>query len=277
MSSSVFLTRFLGSLLFTSQFGNHVILMFNFFFAGSDLVIFVSSVRFSGTETALQSFDFFSQSSFLCVYFGLSLANQVLFFFFSLDSSVDFIDLLLYISGHCFNANGFVNDFLDSLSAALKSKNKLVLLSKEGVVNGCYLFSVFQCLANMGFGNGDLLFVFRFVLSKLGTFEVRLDGQPQLPPKPSFTDTEVANGALQEARHPVSLSRKCKIKNWPCTACNAPFATSVSVKLGFGGNCGWPSSLTSNVPSLHNTKQNTKRRSPLPRPILARHWKIEKR
>merc|ERR1712203_1034510 len=81
----------------------------------------------------------------------------------------------------------------------------------------------------------------------------------------------------QEARHPVSLSRKCKTKNWLCTACNVPSATSVSVKLGFGGNCGWQSSLTSNVPSLPNTRQNTKRKLPLLKPTLVRHWKTEKR
>merc|ERR1712088_406904 len=68
----------------------------------------------------------------------------------------------------------------------------------------------------------------------------------------------------------VSSSRSCKIKNWLSTASKEPFVTTTLVRLGFGGNCGWPSSLTSNVPSLLNTRLSMKRRLPLLKPILTR-------
>merc|ERR1712087_205219 len=80
-----------------------------------------------------------------------------------------------------------------------------------------------------------------------------------------------------EVRHHALRSRKCKIRNWPCTACNVPFVTSVLVKLGFGGSFGWLSSLTLNVQSLPSTKQNMKKRLPLQKHILDRLWLIDKR
>merc|ERR1712012_622025 len=74
----------------------------------------------------------------------------------------------------------------------------------------------------------------------------------------------------QEVKHLVLYSRKCKIKSLPCTVFNEPSVTTELVKLGSGGLCGCQSNQISNVPSLLNTKQNTKKRLPLLRPISAR-------
>merc|ERR1711992_280733 len=76
-----------------------------------------------------------------------------------------------------------------------------------------------------------------------------------------------------EAKLQDLSSRNCKTKNWLCIVSKEPFVTTILVRLGFGGNCGWPSSLTSNVPSLLNIRLNMKKRLPLlmltlPQPLL---------
>merc|ERR1719195_1760269 len=67
-------------------------------------------------------------------------------------------------------------------------------------MNSLNLFPVSQSLINVGFSNGNLLFIFSLVLSKLGTFEVGLDSQPQLPPKPSLTNVVVTDGSLKAVK-----------------------------------------------------------------------------
>merc|ERR1719450_1264295 len=59
------------------------------------------------------------------------------------------------------------------------------------------LLPISQSLIDVGLSNGNLLFILSLVLGKLGTFEVRLDSQPQLPPEPGLTNVVVANGSLQ--------------------------------------------------------------------------------
>merc|ERR1712018_628872 len=65
------------------------------------------------------------------------------------------------------------------------------------------------------------------------------------------------------ARHLVWSSRKCRTKNWPCTAFSVPFATIESAKHGFGGLYGLQSSQILNAPNSPNTRQNTKKKLPL--------------
>merc|ERR1712113_201405 len=71
-----------------------------------------------------------------------------------------------------------------------------------------------------------------------------------------------------EVKHLVLCSRKCKTKSLPCTAFNVPSVITTLAEHGFGGNFGWQSSPTSNVPSLLNTRLNTKKRLPLQKQIL---------
>merc|ERR1712088_1269429 len=70
----------------------------------------------------------------------------------------------------------------------------------------------------------------------------------------------------QEANHLALCSRKCRIKNLHCIACNVLFVITELAKPGYGGHCGCLSNLILNVPNLLNTKQNTRKRSQSPRP-----------
>merc|ERR550532_31532 len=54
-----------------------------------------------------------------------------------------------------------------------------------------------QSCVHVSISKSNLLFIFSLVLSELGTFEVRLDSQPQLPPEPGLTNVVVTNGSLQ--------------------------------------------------------------------------------
>merc|ERR1712241_668304 len=168
------LTSLSNSTLLLLELSNHILLVSNFLLQGSDLVILGHFVFLSSFQSGLESFDITCQFVSISLDLGalsLQAGNLVLF---STDPSLGLIHLFLEIILLSLNPVGFVNDVLDSRATALKSKNQLILIS-----------------------NGNLLFIFSLILSKLGTFEVRLDGQPQLPPKPSLTNIVVTNGSLE--------------------------------------------------------------------------------
>ena len=67
-------------------------------------------------------------------------------------------------------------EYLNSRSTGLKSKNELVLLSRELGVDLDHSTTISHSLVDVGLGNGDLLLVLLLVLAKLGApwdFEIR--------------------------------------------------------------------------------------------------------
>merc|ERR1712223_228997 len=191
------LTSLSNSTLLLLELSNHILLVSNFLLQGSDLVVLGHFVFLSSFQSGFKSLDiscqFISVSLNLC---GLSLqtGNLVLF---SPNSSLSLIHLLLEIILLSLNPVGFVNDVLDSRATTLKSKNQFILFSTDLLIHSLDFVAFSNGLVNIGFSNGNLLFILSLVLSKLGTFEVRLDGQPQLPPKPSLTNVVVTNGSLE--------------------------------------------------------------------------------
>merc|ERR1719150_2462521 len=196
MSSSL-LTSLSNSTLLLLELSNHILLMGNFLLQGSDLVVLGHFVFLSGFQSGFKSLDiscqFVSISLYLCR-LSLQAGNLVLF---SPNSSLGLIHLLLEIILLSLNPVGFVNDILDSRATTLKSKNQFILFSTDLLIDSLDFVAFSNSLVNVGFSNSNLLFILSLVLSKLGTFEVRLDGQPQLPPKPSLTNVVVTNGSLE--------------------------------------------------------------------------------
>merc|ERR1719150_1756189 len=196
MSSSL-LTSLSNSTLLLLELSNHILLMGNFLLQGSDLVVLGHFVFLSGFQSGFKSLDiscqFVSISLYLCR-LSLQAGNLVLF---SPNSSLGLIHLLLEIILLSLNPVGFVNDILDSRATTLKSKNQFILFSTDLLIHSLDFVAFSNGLVNIGFSNGNLLFILSLVLSKLGTFEVRLNGQPQLPPKPSLTNVVVTNGSLE--------------------------------------------------------------------------------
>merc|ERR1719370_1473200 len=187
----------MAALLFLCKLANHVILVFDLLLHGPDLVILVSPVLLSSAQGSLLGLDLLSQGCLLGVDLGDLLANAVHLIFLTLDPVVNFIKLLLDISGHGLNTVGLVNDILDSRATALEGEDKLILLGRQGLVNSLNLLPVSQGLVNVGLSNSNLLLIFSLVLGKLGTLQVGLDSQPQLPPAPGLADVVVTDGALQ--------------------------------------------------------------------------------
>merc|ERR1712223_1664222 len=194
------LTSLSNSTLLLLELSNHILLVCNFLLQGSDLVVLGHFVFLSSFQSGFKSFNiscqFVSISFHLC---GLSLqtGNLVLF---SPNSSLGLIHLLLEIILLSLNPVGFVNDILDSRATTLKSKNQFILFSTDLLIYSLDFVAFSNSLVNIGFSNGNLLFILSLVLSKLGTFEVRLDGQPQLPPEPSLTNVVVTNGSLEAVK-----------------------------------------------------------------------------
>merc|ERR1712223_1714772 len=194
------LTSLSNSTLLLLELSNHILLVSNFLLQGSDLVVLGHFVFLGSFQSGFKSLDiscqFVSISLHLCR-LSLQTGNLVLF---SPNSSLGLIHLLLEIILLSLNPVGFVNDILDSRATTLKSKNQFILFSTDLLIYSLDFVAFSNSLVNVGFSNGNLLFILSLVLSKLGTFEVRLDGQPQLPPKPSLTNVVVTNGSLEAVK-----------------------------------------------------------------------------
>merc|ERR1719370_1419947 len=161
------LAGLVASLLLPLELGDHVVLVFDLLLHGPDLVILVSPVLLSSAQGSLLGLDLLTKGTLLGIDLGNLLANGIHLLLLALDPVVDFIQLLLDISGHGLNTVGLVNDVLDSGAAALESKDKLVLLGKEGLVDSLDLLPGSKGVVNVLLSNGDLLFIFSLVLGNL--------------------------------------------------------------------------------------------------------------
>merc|ERR1711899_189986 len=191
------LTRISNATFILRKLGNELFLVRNFLFESPDLAILCHLIFLSGFHLGLQSFDFSSQFRSIAFYLFSLCIDGSLLVFLSLDTHVGFIQLLMNLILCCFNSIGFVNDFLNGRSTTLKCEDIFILLSAKLVVNSNYLIALFNGLVDVSFSDGNFLFIFLLVLGKFGTFEVRLDCQPQSPPKPGFTNSVISNCTLK--------------------------------------------------------------------------------
>ena len=113
--------------------------------------------------------------------------------------------------------------YLDSRSTRLESKDQLVLLSGELVVDVSDSVALVSGAANVGLSLSNLVLVLLLVLAKLSALEGGLDGQPDLHPLPCLGHHHSFDGALARVQgqllvlellelHPGGLATSSRLK-----------------------------------------------------------------
>merc|ERR1712223_1141906 len=133
------LTSLSNSTLLLLELSNHILLVSNFLLQGSDLVVLGHFVFLSSFQSGLKSFDITCQLVSISLNLGALSFQAGDLVLFSTDPSLGLIHLFLEIILLSLNPVSFVNDILDSRATALKSKNQLILLSTDLLIDSLYL------------------------------------------------------------------------------------------------------------------------------------------
>merc|ERR1719410_389366 len=131
---------------------------------GPDLGVLGHLVVLTLLNSGLKILDLLPQADSLSGDLATSLLDAVDGVILSLDAGIGLVNLLLQIVSCVLETGGFVNNFLDSRSTRLESKNQLVLLSSELIVDIGDSIALVSGATNVGLSLSNLVLVLFLVL-----------------------------------------------------------------------------------------------------------------
>merc|ERR1719362_2198964 len=214
----------LGSgLLVLAKLGDEILLVGNLLPQGSDLGVLGHLVILALLNGGLKVLDLLPQADSVSGDFATGLLDAIDGVILTLDAGVGLVNLLLQVVSCILKTGGFVDDILDSRSTRLESKDQLVLLSGELVVDIGDSVALVSGAANVGLSLSNLVLVLLLVLAELSALEGGLDGQPDLHPLPCLGHHHSFDGALARVQgqllvlellelHPGGLATSSRLK-----------------------------------------------------------------
>merc|ERR1719412_1956797 len=185
-----------SGLLVLAQLGDEVLLVSNLLTQSPDLAVLGHLVILALLNCGLQLLDLLPQAASISSDLASSLLDTVDGVVLTLDAGVGLVNLLPQVVSGILKTSGLVDDFLNSRTTGLESKNQLILLSSQLGVDIHHSLALAGGAVNVSLGLGDLVLVLLLVLPELGALEVGLDGQPQLHPEPGLGDHHGLDGPL---------------------------------------------------------------------------------
>merc|ERR1719362_2219543 len=187
----------LGSgLLVLAKLGDEILLVGNLLPQGSDLGVLGHLVVLALLNGGLKVLDLLPQADSVSGDLATGLLDAIDGVILTLDAGVGLVNLLLQVVPCILKTGGFVDNILDSRSTRLESKDQLVLLSGERVVDVGDSVALVSGTANVGLSLSNLVLVLLLVLAELSALEGGLDSQPDLHPLPCLGNHHGLDGTL---------------------------------------------------------------------------------
>merc|ERR1719477_191024 len=114
----------------------------------------------------------------------------------SIDSPVKNCRSLNFPRSAFITAISFINNILHCRSTRGERQGELLLLSLESIMNSNHSITFGNGFVNVCLSKGNLVFIFFLVFSKLGTFQIWLNCQPDLEPLPCLGEQHSPNSSL---------------------------------------------------------------------------------
>merc|ERR1719412_461985 len=185
-----------SGLLVLAQLRDEVLLVSDLLTQSPDLAVLGHLVILALLDGGLQLLDLLSQAASISSDLASSLLDTIDGVVLALDAGVCLVNLLPQVVPGILKTSGLVDDFLNSRTTGLESKNQLILLGSQLGVDIHHSLALAGGAVNVSLGLGDLVLVLLLVLPELGALEVGLDGQPQLHPEPGLGDHHGLDGPL---------------------------------------------------------------------------------
>merc|ERR1719297_645190 len=190
------LPGFSSGLLVLAQLGDEILLVSDLLTQSPDLAVLGHLVILTLLDGGLQLLDLLSQAASISSDLASSLLDTVDGVVLTLDAGIGLVNLLPQVVPSILKTSGLVDDFLNSRTTGLESKNQLILLGSQLGVDIHHSLALAGGAVNVGLGLGDLVLVLLLVLAELGALEVGLDCKPQLHPEPGLGDHHGLDGPL---------------------------------------------------------------------------------
>merc|ERR1719412_3551849 len=185
-----------SGLLVLAKLGDKVLLVSNLLAQSPDLAVLGHLVILALLDGGLQLLDLLPQAASISSDLASSLLDTIDGVVLTLDAGVGLVNLLPQVVSGILKTSGLVDDFLNSRTTGLESKNQLILLGSQLGVDIHHSLALAGGTVNVGLGLGDLVLVLLLVLAELGALEVGLNGQPKLHPEPGLGDHHGLDGSL---------------------------------------------------------------------------------